>query len=154
MKLKFLLCLIFIITPGFLLAQQEEEHVWKMIDASDGTKLWYDAAKLDTMKGDKFNIWILETHRPPKTIEEIDGEIFRSKTLYCINLTTVKYGILKIRYFDVNNTELHRYDYDNPPPPESIRYTYPITENSILYHLITELYGPKGIRSKQNSNDK
>jgi hypothetical protein len=134
-----------------LIAQQVEEHVWKKVDASDGTQFWYDAAYLDTMKSDRFNIWILETHRPPLTYEDIPGEIFRSKTLYCINLTSVKYGILKIRYYDMSNTELFRFDYDNPPPPESIRYTYPITENSLLHHLITELYGPDGVKSSKNS---
>jgi hypothetical protein len=143
MSLKYLLWLVSLLFSGLLYSQQDEQHVWKMVEASNGTKFWYDAAKLDTMQSDKFNIWILETHRPPKTIEDIEGEIYRSKTLYCINLTTVKYGILKIQYFDANNTELQRFDYDNPPPPESIKYTYPITEDSILYYLITELYGPK-----------
>ena len=133
------------------LAQQEDEHVWKKVDADDGTQFWYDSAKLDTMKADRFNIWILETHRPPLSYEDIEGEIYRSKTLYAVNLTSVKYGILKIRYFDMSNRELFRFDYDNPPPPESIRYTYPVTENSLLHHLITELYGPDGVKTKGES---
>ncbi|MBT8377961.1 MAG: hypothetical protein KJN64_01885 [Ignavibacteria bacterium] len=147
MKTRTLLIGLILITANLLTAQQEEEHVWKKVDASDGTQFWYDSAKLDTMKADKFNIWILETHRPPLTYENIEGEIFRSKTLFAVNLTSVKYGILKIRYFDMNNRELYRFDYDNPPPPESIRYTYPITENSLLHHLITELYGPDGVKT-------
>jgi hypothetical protein len=147
MKLKILIGCIFLFSSTCLLAQQEAEHVWKKVDAADGTQFWYDATHLDTMKSDRFNIWILETHRPPLTYTDIEGEIFRSKTLYAVNLTSVKYGILKIRYFDMNNRELYRYDYDNPPPPESIRYTYPITENSLLHHLITELYGPDGVKT-------
>ena len=127
-----------------LLAQQEEQHVWKVVNAADGSKFWYDASSLDTIKGDKFNIWILETHQPPIKFEGIKGEVFRSKTLYAINLTTVKYGILKIRYYDSSNKEIFRFDYDNPLPPESIRCTYPITDQSILFYLIEELYGPKG----------
>jgi hypothetical protein len=127
-----------------VLAQQEEQHVWKVVNTVDGSKFWYDASSLDTMKGDKFNIWILETHQPPLKYEGIEGEVFRSKTLYAINLTTVKYGILKIRYYDSSNKEIFRFDYDNPPPPESIRYTYPVTDHSLLFYLIEELYGPKG----------
>lgn len=127
-----------------ILAQEEEQHVWKVVNASDGSKFWYDASALDTIKGDRFNIWILETHQPPIKYEGIEGEVFRSKTLYAINLTTVKYGILKIRYYDVSNKEIFRYDYDNPPPPESIRYTYPVTDQSKIFYLIEELYGPKG----------
>lgn len=151
MKIRTLIISLILTSFSNSFAQQEEEHVWKKVDAADGTQFWYDAAHLDTMKADKFNIWILETHRPPLTYEDIKGEIYRSKTLYCVNLTSVKYGILKIRYFDMSNTELYRFDYDNPPPPESIRYTYPITENSLLHHLITELYGPDGVKSGSES---
>lgn len=130
-----------------ILAQEEEQHVWKVVNAADGSKFWYDASALDTIKGDRFNIWILETHQPPIKYEGIEGEIFRSKTLYAINLTNVKYGILKVRYYDVSNKEIFRYDYDNPPPPESIRYTYPVTDQSLIFYLIEELYGPKGEKS-------
>jgi hypothetical protein len=130
-----------------LFAQAQEQHVWKVVNAPDGSKFWYDASALDTIKGDKFDIWILETHQPPIKYEGIDGEVFRSKTLYTLNLTTVKYGILKIRYYDSVNNEIFSFDYDNPMPPESIRYTYPITDHSLLFYLIEELYGPKGVKS-------
>lgn len=130
-------------------AQEEEQHVWKVVNATDGSKFWYDASALDTIKGDRFNIWLLETHQPPVKYEGIEGEVFRSKTLFAINLTTVKYGILKIRYYDVSNKEIFRFDYDNPPPPESIRYIYPVTDKSMIFYLIEELYGPKGEKSKK-----
>lgn len=136
--------LIFIYISLSIFAQQEEKHVWKVVNADDGSKFWYDATSVDTMKGDKFNIWILETNQPPKQFEGIEGDVFRSKTLYTINLTNVKYGILKVRYYDMNNKEIFSFDYDQPMPPESIRYPYPITDNSLLFYLIKELYGPKG----------
>ena len=139
--------LLTLFTFTLLFAQEEEQHVWKVVNAADGSKFWYDASALDTIKGDRFNVWILKTHQPPVKYEGIDGEVFRSKTLYAINLTTVKYGILKIRYYDSVNKEIFKFDYDNPPPPESIRYTYPITDNSLLFYLIEELYGPKGVKS-------
>ncbi|MEJ2103425.1 MAG: hypothetical protein P8X47_02475 [Ignavibacteriaceae bacterium] len=143
--IRIVLLTLFVYT--FLFAQEQEQHVWKVVNAADGSKFWYDASALDTINGDRFNVWILETHQPPVKYEGIDGEVFRSKTLYAINLTTVKYGILKIRYYDSVNKEIFKFDYDNPPPPESIRYTYPITDNSLLFYLIEELYGPKGVKS-------
>jgi hypothetical protein len=139
-KLKIIL--IFFIGYISITAQQEEQHVWRVVNADDGSKFWYDASSLDTIKGDRFNIWILETNQSAKKYEGIDGEIFRSKTLYAINLTTVKYGIMKIRYYNSLNQEIFRYDYDNPTPPESIRYIYPVTDHSLLFYLIKELYGP------------
>jgi len=142
--------LLFFLVNFLIYAQQDEQHVWKVVNADDGSKFWYDASTLDTIKGDKFNIWILETHQPPIKYEGIEGDVFLSKTLYTMNLTTVKYGILKVRYYDLTNKEIFRFDYDNPLPPESIRYTYPITDRSLLFYLIEELYGPKN----KNSNKK
>jgi len=142
---------ILLIIIGFvsLAAQQSEQHVWKVINADDGSKFWYDATSIDTIKADRFNIWILETNQPPKQYEGIEGDVFRSKTLYTINLTTVKYGIMKIRYYDVSNQEIFSFDYDKPMPPESIRFPYPITDNSLLFYLIKELFGPKAEQIKK-----
>lgn len=148
--MKFLITILALLSSIMLLnAQQEEKHVWKVVEAEDGIKFWYDASGLDTIKGDKFDVWILETHRPPVNYEGIDGEVFRSKTYYAINLTTVKYGILKVNYYNLNNEQIYHFDYNKPPQPESIKYTYPITDNSILYHLLTELYGPGGVKSSE-----
>jgi len=128
--------------------QTDETHVWKVLNLDSGEKIWYDASGLDTIKGDRFDIWILEVHRPPKTFEGFEGEVFRSKTLFGINLTTVKYGILKVRYYNIINKEIYSYDYDNPPLDESIKYTYPVTENSYIHLLIRELYGKEGDSNK------
>jgi hypothetical protein len=149
MKKLFSIIFVIIISSLPLFSQNDEQHVWKVVEASDGSKFWYDASELDTMKSDKFNIWILETYKPPAKFESIDGEVYRSKTLYCINITTVKYGILKIRYYDVNNKEIYNHDYDVPPPPEIIRYTYPITENSMLHYLLKELFGKDKAKTNQ-----
>ena len=141
-----LLLLVCVIT---LSAQQNDQHVWKVVNADDGSKFWYDVSTLDTTKGNKLNVWILETNQPPKQYEGIDGDVFRSKTLYAINLVTVKYGILKVRYYDKNNHEIFSFDYDNPMPPESIKYPYPVTDNSLLFYLLKDLYGPKEGETKK-----
>jgi hypothetical protein len=143
--------LFIIICNITIVAQQEDQHVWKVINADDGSKFWYDASSIDTTSGDRFSIWVLEANQPPKKYEGIEGDVFRSKTLYTINLTTVKYGIQKIRYYNVSNQEIFSFDYDKPMPPESIRFPYPITDNSLLFYLLKELYGPKGV-TKQKPN--
>lgn len=134
---------IFLIFSSTLPAQENEQHVWKVVNADDGSKFWYDVSSIDTAKSDKLNIWILETYQPPRQYEGIDGDVFRSKTYYTINLTIVKYGILKVRYYDMTNNEIFSFDYDSPMPPESIRFPYPVTNNSKLFYLIKELYGPR-----------
>jgi len=148
LKTIYTISILFFI-PIMMFAQQEEKHVWKVVNADDGSKFWYDATSIDTMKGDRFNIWILETNQPPKQFEGIEGDVFRSKTLYTINLTIVKYGILKVRYYDMSNKEIFSFNYDQPMPPESIRFPYPVTDNSLLFYLIKDLYGPKGEATKK-----
>ncbi len=142
---------IFLLLTGYVVvfAQQEDQHVWKVVNADDDSKFWYDVSSLDTSKGDKINVWLLETFQPPQKYEGIDGDVFRSKTLYAINLTTVKYGIMKVRYYNLNNQEIFAFDYDIPMPPESIRYPYPITDSSLLFYLLKELYGPKPDQSQK-----
>lgn len=141
--------LLILISYLSLYAQQDDKHVWKVVNAENGSKFWFDATTLDTTNGNKLNVWILETNQPPKKYEGIDGDVFRSKTLYTINLITVKYGIFKVRYYDLNNKEIFMFDYDNPMPPENIRFPYPITDNSLLFYLLKELYGPKESQTKK-----
>ena len=46
--------------------------------------------------------------------------------------------------YNIMNKEIYSYDYDKPPPDESIKYTYPVIENSFIHLLIRELYGNEG----------
>lgn len=124
------------------------EHRWKPLSISDKEKIWYDASMVDSIKGDNFNIWILQMHRPPLKYDNINSEIYRSKTLYAISLQTVKYGILNAVYYDVTNKEIANYKYDIVNYPDNIKYTYPILENSFLYTLIKELFGKQGQSSR------
>lgn len=123
------------------LSQVDSTYHWKKLDTENKKKIWYDVSSIDTIKGDKFDIWVLEVHTPPMKSEGIEGEIYRSKILYAVNLTTVRYGIVKIRYYDVKNKELYAFDYDTPPPPtDALRYPYPVFEESPIYLIIKELF--------------
>jgi len=53
-------------------------------------------------------------------------------------------ALLGILYSEIiRGKEIFSFDYDNPMPPESIRFPYPITDNSLQFYLLKELYGPK-----------
>jgi hypothetical protein len=120
---------------------QEEIHRWKKLDTITGEQIWFDTSFTDTLKGDKFKVWVLKVHTPPMKSEVVDGDIYRSKILYAINLATVRNGIMKLRYYDVKNIELYSFDYDTPPPPtDALRYPYPVLEDSPLYLIIKEIF--------------
>ena len=132
---KLITILLFLISINFAgSAQTDTSHRWKKLENTLGKKLWYDVSTLDTLKGNRFDVWVLEVHTPPLKFPGIDGEVYRSKTLYSVNLTTVRYGIMKIRYYDVKNKELYSFNYNTlPPPTDALKYPYPVLENSPVH---------------------
>jgi hypothetical protein len=139
--MKFILILL--LAAGSMYAQ-ENVHRWKPLVIDDKEKVWYDQSMTDSIKGSKFNVWILQMYRPPLTAEGIIADIYRSKTLYTINLKTVKYGILNVIYYDVSNKELNNFKYNLEAYPDELKYTYPITEKSILFTLLKEVLTKPG----------
>jgi len=140
MKKNFGIIIILLIIHLVTFAQ-EETHRWRKLDTITGDQIWFDASFADTLKGDKFEVWVLKVHVPPMKSEGIEGNIYRSKILYAINLSSVKYGIMKLRYYDVRNAELYSFNYDAPPPPtDALKYPYPILEESPLHLIIKELF--------------
>ena len=123
---------------------QDNVHRWKPLVIGDKEKVWYDQSMTDSIKGSKMNIWILQMYQPPLTDEGIKGEVYRSKTLYAINLRTAKYGILNVIYYDVTNKEIYNFMYNIDDYPENLKYSYPITEKSILFALLKEILNKPG----------
>jgi hypothetical protein len=140
--------IIFLILTVSGLAQ-ENNHRWTKLDTRSGEQLWYDIAFTDSMVGNKFEVWILQVHTPPLRSEGIEGDVYRSKILYAVNLTSVRYGIMKLRYYDVKNTKLYSFDYDTPPPPtDDLRYPYPILAESPVYQVVKTIFGNKNNQIK------
>ncbi len=139
--MKFILLML--IVAGNIYAQ-ENAHRWKPLVIDGKEKVWYDQSMTDSIKGSKMTIWILQMHKPPLIEEGIKGEVYRSRTLYAINLKTAKYGILNVIYYDATDKEMYNFKYDIDGYPDNLKYTYPITEKSILFALIKELFNKPG----------
>jgi hypothetical protein len=137
MKINSVLILLFF--AASFASAQVEKHTWLPLLTNDGAKIWYDVSEFDTTAADKLDLWILEAHKPPLAIENIAGEIHHSKTLYSIELENVKYGILRVVYYNADNKEIFRHDYNNPDIAEQIRYSYPVTEESKIYSVMKKV---------------
>lgn len=135
-RLAMLTLFTFLISLSAL--AQSGEHRWKPIEVNDNDKIWFDTASLDSAKGGKFDVWVLEMHRPPLRFEGIRGEVYRSKTLYTVNLENVKYGIMKVVYYNLENREIFNYDYGIGNIIENVKYTYPVMEDSFMHKIIRE----------------
>jgi hypothetical protein len=135
---------LIIIFSALSIFGQEYTHRWKPLVIDEKEKIWYDQSMVDSTRGSRIDIWILQMYKPPLTFEGISGEVYRSKTLFTIDLKTVKYGIRDVVYYDVTNKEIQNFHYDIDKYPDNIKYSYPIMENSFLFTFIKEIYGKSG----------
>lgn len=131
----FILCLISVTS-----FPQQDRQDWKLIEKNQTQKYWYDISGIDSLKKEQFQIWILQEYNPPMVFDEIKGEIHRSKTLYAVNLNSVKYGISKVIYYDKDNNEIASFNYNNSKLSEGVKYSFPITEDSPVFYFIKEYF--------------
>ena len=135
---------------------QENVHRWLPLQNKNAMKIWYDAAMIDQATGeDNFDIWVLEQHTPPLRFKEIKGEVYRSKILYSINMKIVKYGIMKVIYYNSANEKLYSFNYPIANFPDKYKYTYPIMKDNYLFNIIKEyIKAEKKKRQKKNEKTK
>ncbi len=155
MKRIAIVFIIFLSLINFTSAQQPR-HRWLPLQNSQAKRIWYDASMIDEAAGgDTFNIWILEQHTPPLIFKEVKGKVYRSKILYTINMKTVKYGIMKVIYYNSANKKLYTFNYPIANFPDKYKYTYPIMKDNYLYNVIKEyIKAEKKKRLKKNIKTK
>ncbi len=148
---KYILFVLLILFATGLTTYGQMIHRWKPLKIDNKTKIWYDASKFDSVKNNIMDMWLLQMYQPALTFDNINGNIYRSKTLYTINLNTLKYGIKKVYYFDVNNKEIEYFDYGIEQYSDSLIYTYPILDDS-EFDLLLQKY--LDYLKKENANGK
>lgn len=144
--MKKTLIFLYIVVLAATGVAQKENHKWKPLQVDDNKKIWYDLSQVDTLTRTKFDVWLLELHKPTLKIDGVPGQVMRTKTLYSINLEEVFYGINEVVYYDVNNKEIKRYRYGLKNYPEEMKYTFPITKDTDLHLFINELTKIQGQR--------
>ncbi len=143
MKYFFVFFLLFTVIS---FSQTEGKHIWKPLTTSSGEKFWYDPSTFDSVSNDKLNVWILESYRPALKFEGVEGDIFRSKILYTINLASAKYGLKKIRYYGLTNKEVYSYDYDIYESDDMLTFPYPIIVESKIHLVLQEFLKKKQLK--------
>ncbi len=133
-----LIILAGLLIPSRTFAQSETLR-WKPLIINETQRIWFDAGAADTLNSGKANIWILQMHKPPLSIDAFPDKIYRSQTLYALNLDDMKYGILKVIYYGINNKELYNFDYHIDNYPDNLKYTYPVKDNPIISELVKKI---------------
>lgn len=136
-KIKQSIIILFLFASGIF--PQSETHQWKPLIINDSMKTWFDANMVDSIGSDIFSIWFLELHKPPLEFEGFKSKITRSKTLYLVNKSEMKYGIDEVVYYDQANREIERFKYNLAKLEEEFRYTFPILNNKLFDKFFSEL---------------
>ena len=146
--------IIIILTVINFSSAQEASHRWLPLQNRQAKKIWYDVSMIENATGgDTFDIWILEQHTPPLIFKEVKGKVYRSKILYSINLKTVKYGIMKVIYYNSANKKIYSFNYPIANFPDKYKYTYPIMKNNYLYYIVKEYIKTEN-KNRQKKNEK
>lgn len=139
MKIYFEALFIICLFLNFKTLAQNNNQQWELLSNEGKEKIWYDESSLDTLRSPKFNVWILEMYNPPLDFQEINSKVFRSKIQYSIDLELMKYGILKVVYFGLNNKTIYDFDYHIENYVDSLKYTYPINDSPLMVKFINQV---------------
>lgn len=134
--------MIFLLVLGFsqtgILRAQSEDHKWKTL-LNGERNFWYDSSQLDTVSVPKFDLWVIELHKPAITVDGVPGKVSRTKTLYAIDREAQTYGLLKVVYYNNVNTELARYSYAGDDSLTVTKYYFPIIRDELFTAIFKEL---------------
>jgi len=135
---NYLLTICFLLL-GLSAIHAQPTHNWKPLILNNTQKIWYDRSQLDTITTPVFEVWLLEMHRPPLSLEGISDNIMRTKTLYIVDLHQYKYGLKQVVYYDPSNQIIKSFNYDTNELTDEYKYIFPITDNSFMQQLVDEL---------------
>ncbi|MDP2301091.1 MAG: hypothetical protein Q8N03_01540 [Ignavibacteria bacterium] len=147
------LVICFIVFLNIVTLAQKEKHVWKPLVINENQKVWYDQTQLDTINTAKFEIWLLELHRPHLELEGVAKNIMRTKSLFLISLEEYRYSLKEVVYYNPANNQVKSFQYGIDDYDEDIKYAFPITQNSIQQKLIDELLRIRKLRATYNQEN-
>jgi hypothetical protein len=120
------------------LEAQEVKENWIPISIEKDESLFINVNGISSFLGDDIFIWSLQELNPSMTMEEVKGDIFKVKTYYLINKRLMRYSILDIIFYDLNNNVLKNYHYENKYQNPEFKYNYPIIRNSEVDKILTK----------------
>ncbi len=125
---KNFLLMIFILIASAVMAQITEN--WIPIAINSEGSLYINAASLSSFQGDEFYVWTRQETKTPFTIDEVDGDIYKTKTYYLFNKQSGRYSILQIIYYDRKDNVLKNFSYNVKTNNPDFRFNHPLFKNS------------------------
>ena len=109
---------------------------WLRISGDDDQITYIDIAGLSAYKGNEIFIWALQDLNSPISMEEVDGDIYKVRTYYHINLELKRYGIVQIIFYDSKSNVLKQYNYGQTSDKPEFIFGYPVIPNSDIDKIV------------------
>ena len=126
--IKVLPFIILFFSAGFVHSQATENWVPVIID--NESSLYINVTGLSSFQGDDFYVWTLEETKRPITIDEVNGDIYKTRTYYLFNKQSGRYSILQIIYYDEKENVLKSFSYNVETDNPDFRFNHPLFKNS------------------------
>ena len=122
--------LLLSLLSGNLFAQVIDEN-WAPI-SYNGKLVYVDLKDIKSFHGDDIYVWTIENLSSPLDMDEVNDEIYRTKTYYLINKSLLKYSILEVIYYDRKNNVIKDFTYSSTSDDPDIKYNYPLFKGSLV----------------------
>lgn len=124
------LCLVLVPSLTRLDAQIIEES-WAPISYNNEL-VYVELKNIESFQGDEIYVWTIENLKVPLEMEDIEEDIYRTKTYYLINKTLKRYSLLEIIYYDEENNVIKDYVYKSSGNDPELKYNYPIFPGTLI----------------------
>ncbi len=139
---NLLLLLALILSANLSLNAQTDSSKWVLVKSGIKTKISVNENGLQSFKGDDFYAWVKEEFKEPFSIEDIDKEIYKTKTYYLFSKPLKRYSILQIIFYDEDGNVIKSYSYDRTSDDIDYKFNYPIIQDSdeeLIFNKCLEL---------------
>lgn len=130
-KLLLLLAVVFFYAYSIDLKSQIVEDTWAPV-LYNGEIVYVDLKSIDSFQGDEIYVWTIEKLSNPLEMEDIEEDIYTTKTYYLINKKLERYSLIEIIYYDKDYNVIKDYSYKSVTEDPELKYNYPIFKNSLV----------------------
>ncbi len=107
------------------------EESWAPV-SFHGNLVYVDLKNIDSFQADDIYVWTIENLKSPLEMEDVDKDIYRTKTYYLINKKIKRYSLVEILYYDEDNNVIKDFNYEVSTDDPELRYSYPILDGSLV----------------------
>lgn len=129
-KIAIATVLYILIFSAFETFAQTSAENWVPVTTDKEKTTYINVNGLSAFKENDIFVWVLQEMSSPISMDEIDGDIYKSKTYYLFSKELKRYSIMQIIYYDEKGNVLKHYSYERNMENPNFKYSSPIISDS------------------------